>query len=76
MGVIKEFFKKRIFINCLVFSIPVSLLFMWRFTHLRNIPFFSATAWQIYLFFVVVDFLIFLFVFFILYWLSQRQQQD
>ena len=76
MGVIKEFFSKRIFINCLVFSIPISALFLWRFIHVQHIPFFSAVSGQIYLFFLIADFLIFLFVFFILYWLSKRPQRD
>ena len=76
MGLIKEFFKKRIFINCLVFSLPISLLFMWRFTYVNHIRFFSADAGQVYLFFVGADFLVFLFAFFILYWLSKRPQRD
>jgi hypothetical protein len=76
MSLFKEFFNKRVLINCLVFSMPVSLLFMWRFTHLRGIPFFSTVAAQIYSVFVVVDYLIILFVFLLLFWLSRRRQQQ
>jgi hypothetical protein len=76
MSLFKEFFNKRVLINCLVFSMPVSLLFMWRFTHLRGIPFFSTVAAQIYSVFVGVDYLIILFVFLLLFWLSRRRQQQ
>lgn len=76
MSTSSEFLNKRTAISCLVFSLPVSLLFMWRFTSLRGIPFFSADAWKIYGTFVVVDFLIFLLVFYILYRLSKRKQED
>ncbi|MCF8448619.1 MAG: hypothetical protein K9G49_02005 [Taibaiella sp.] len=75
MNLLKEFFVKRTLINCLVFALPVSLLFLWRFVSLRSIPFFSADALQIYLVFVVLDFLFILFVFFILFWLSKRKQE-
>lgn len=76
MSHVSEFFNKRVLINCLVFSLPVSLLFLWRFTSQRSIAFFSAEALQIYAFFVVVDYLVILFVFFFLYWLSRRRQID
>jgi len=73
VSIFKDFLNKRTAISCLVFSVPVSLLFMWRFTSIRHIPFFSADAWKIYAVFVVIDFFVFLFVFFVLYWLSKRQ---
>ena len=73
MSIFKEFLNKRTLVSCLVFSVPVSLLFMWRFTSIRNIPFFSADAWKIYAVFVAIDYLVFLLVFFVLYWLSKRQ---
>lgn len=75
MNLLKEFLSRRTLVNCLVFSLPVSLLFLWRFASLRSIPFFSADALQIYLVFVVIDFLFILFVFFILFWLSKRKQE-
>ncbi len=75
MSAIKEFFNRRVLVSCLVFSIPVSLLFMWRFTHLRGIPFFSGLAGKVYLVFLFIDYLIFLTVFYILFALSRRKQQ-
>ncbi|GAA4465122.1 hypothetical protein GCM10023093_16760 [Nemorincola caseinilytica] len=75
MPLLKEFFNRRVLVNCLVFALPLSLLFMWRFTHLRGIPFASAAAGKIYLAFVVVNYIILLLVFFTLYWLSRRRQQ-
>jgi hypothetical protein len=72
---LKEFFNKRVLVNCLVFALPLSLLFMWRFTHLRGIPFFSAQAGVVYMIFLTVDYFILLLVFFILYWLSSRKQE-
>ena len=76
MSLVKEFFNKRLFISCMVFSIPVSALFTWRYVHLREIAFFSGQAAKIYLVFVVADFLVFLLMFFILFWLSKRQQRQ
>jgi len=76
MGVAREFFNKRIFINSVVFSVPVSLLLLWRITHLKEIPFFSAVAGQVYLFLLATDAVLYLFIFFILYLLSKRTQKD
>jgi hypothetical protein len=76
MSIAKEFFNGRTLISSLIFSLPVSMLFMWRFTSLRHIPFMSADAWKIYAVFVTVNFVLFLFVFFILFWLSRRKQHD
>jgi len=73
---LKEFFNKRTLISCLLFSLPVSVLFVWRFTSLRHIPFFSSEGGKIYAVFVVVNYLLFLFMFFILFWLSKRRQHD
>ncbi len=73
---LKEFFNKRTLISCLIFSLPVSILFVWRFTSLRHIPFFSSEAAKIYAVFVLVNYLLFLFMFFILFWLSKRKQHD
>jgi len=73
---LKEFFNKRTLISCLIFSLPVSILFVWRFTSLRSIPFLSAEAGKIYVVFVVVNYLLFLLMFFILFWLSKRKQYD
>lgn len=76
MSIVKEFFNRRVLTNCLVFSLPVSLLFLWRFTSLRHLPMSSMLAGKIYLVFVVIDYVIILTVFFLLYWLSKRKQQD
>lgn len=74
MTLLKEFFNRRVLINSLVFALPLSLLFMWRFTHLRGIAFFSAQAGTIFCIFLVINYIILLFGFFILYWLSKRKQ--
>jgi hypothetical protein len=75
MTLFEEFFNKRTLINCLVFSLPVSLLFMGRFISQRHIPFFSVDAWKIYTIFVVIDYVIILAVFFVLFLLSKRKQE-
>jgi hypothetical protein len=75
-GLLRTFFNRRLFLNCIVFSVPVSLLMLMRITHINNIPFFSADAAQIYLFLVFCGFFIFLFILFVLHWLSKRPQED
>lgn len=75
MTPIKEFFNRRVLVNCMVFALPLSLLFMWRFTHLRHIPFFSADAAVIFMIFAAITYFILLMVFFTLYWLSRRKQE-
>ena len=76
MGMIKDVFNKRTLLNCIVFSLPASILFLWRFTYVKEIPFFSVLAAQVYLFFVAANFIIVLLVFIILHWLSNRPQKD
>lgn len=71
---LKEFFNKRVLVNSLVFALPLSLLFMWRFTNLRSIPFFSVEAGKVYIVFVVINYIVLLLGFFLLYWLSKRKQ--
>ena len=75
MTLLKEFFNRRVLVNCMVFAIPLSLLFMWRFTHLRSIPFFSKDAGLVFSMFFIVNYTILLVVFFLLYWLSKRKQE-
>jgi len=72
---LKEFFTREVLLKCLIFSMIVSLVLMWRFTHIRHLPFFSTEALQVYGIFVLIDFLILLFVFFLLFWLSKRKQE-
>lgn len=74
MTLLKEFFNRRTLINSLVFALPLSLLFMWRFTHLRGIAFFSAEAGAIFGTFFIINYIILLLGFFLLFWLSKRKQ--
>lgn len=69
----KQFFNKRTLTLCLVFSLLLSVLSMWRFTHSRGIPFFSAQAAKVYAVFVVIDYAIILLVFFIIFWQKNRK---
>ncbi len=70
---LKVFLNKRTLIGCLLFSALMSVLFMWRFTSNRHIPFFSAEAGKIYAAFVLIDYIIILAVFFLLFWLGKRK---
>lgn len=74
MSHLKEFFNKRVLINCLVFAVPMSLLFTWRYTHLRHIDVLSSAYAAAFCVFLVIVYTILLLVFFTLYWLSKRQQ--
>jgi len=74
MSHLKEFFNKRVLINCLVFAVPMSLLFTWRYTHLRHIGLFSSAYAATLCVFLVIVYTILLVVFFTLYWLSKRRQ--
>jgi hypothetical protein len=74
MSHLKEFFNKRVLINCLVFAVPMSLLFTWRYTHLRHIGAFSSAYFVAFGIFLAIVYLLLLVVFFTLYWLSKRQQ--
>ena len=76
MKLLKEFFKKEAILKCFVFALFVSLLFTGRLAYVKQIHFFSATTFQIYLVFSIISFIIFIFVFFVLFWLSKREQKD
>jgi hypothetical protein len=73
---LKAFFNKGTIIKCLVFSLFLSLPFMWRLTHLKGISFFSFQAFQVYLTFCAINFIIFLVVFFVLFWMAYKKQQQ
>jgi len=76
MKLLKEFFNKRVLINCLVFSVLASLLILLRVVFVKHIPFFSNVAMQVFVFLACVNFVLFRLVFFILFWLSQRRQEE
>ena|GEM_PF-2352084 len=76
MSLLKEFFNKRMMFNALVFDIPISVLFAWRHGHTRGIPFFSAQTADMYTVFLVINYVILLIIFFILFLMSRRPQKD
>ncbi len=73
MTPIQQFFNKRTLVGCLVFSLVMSLAFMWRFTNLRGIPFLSVQAAKIYAVFVLIDYVVILLVFFVLFLRKNRK---
>lgn len=75
MGIIRELFNRRILINCTIFSSFLSLLFMWRFIYVQHIPFFSKDAWQIFLFFMMLTFIVLRVFLFILYLLGRHEDR-
>ena len=75
MTLLKEFFSPRMLINCIVFSLPMSVLFMWRMVHVLHIPFFSAEAGQIYLIFAGMTFVLLRVLLFILFLLGRREEK-
>jgi len=72
MSVLREFFNGRIIINCILFALPISFLFMLRVIYVQDIPFFSMVAGKIFLYLVVMVFVLLRFFLFILYLLSRR----
>ena len=72
MSVLREFFNGRIIINCILFAMPISFLFMLRVIYVQDIPFLSMAASKIFLFLVVMVFVLLRFFLFILYLLSRR----
>lgn len=60
----------------LVFDVPLSLLFAWRFTSNRHFALFDATGMKIFASFLVIDYLIILLVFFIVFWMNSRKEQQ
>lgn len=70
-----ELFNRRVFTNALVFSAPVSMLILWRLIYSFHIAFFSADALEVFLSLTAICLVLYLSVFFMLYWLSQRKQE-
>jgi hypothetical protein len=52
------------------------VFFLWRYTHVENIDFFSAEAFGYYLQFVVINYLFILLVFFVLFLLGGRNRRE
>ncbi|MBC7555119.1 MAG: hypothetical protein H7257_14215 [Taibaiella sp.] len=75
MSKLKEFLSRTTLVNCFSFAVSISVLFAWRHTSTRQIPFFSLKAFQVYLSFVFVSFLVFLFIFFALYSFGKREER-
>lgn len=59
----------------LVFDVPLSLLFAWRFTSNRHIAFSDVLALKVFASFLVIDYIIILLVFFITFWMNSRKEQ-
>ena len=74
MKVLKEYFTWATTIKCFVFAMIVSLLYVMRFAFVKHVAFFSLVAFKTYIAFTIINFLLFLFVFFILFLLASRSQ--
>ena len=75
MKALKEFFNKETILKCFIFALIVSLMFTWRLTHVKNIPFFSADTFHVYLFFTAANFVVFMLMFLALFLLARRKQE-
>ena len=75
MVILREFFSGLILINCILFALPLSVLFTWRMVYVLHIPFFSADAGQIYLVFVGLTFVVLRIFLFLLYLLGRREER-
>ena len=75
MGLLREFFSGRILINCILFALPLSVLFTWRMVYVLHIPFFCVDAGQIYLVFVGLTFVVLRIFLFLLYLLGRREER-
>ncbi len=74
MAGIKGFFNKQTILNCLLFAAIISIPFVWKHTHSRHIPLFSAQSAQIYLSFVGISFIVFLLVFLVLFLMGRKEE--
>jgi hypothetical protein len=72
MSVVKEFLATRIKKNCAWYAIPMSVLFTWRYTHLRQIPFDSTT----YFVFLAATYTLFMIIFFVLFAIARKKAID
>lgn len=75
MKFLRLFFHKRALISSLVFSVPFTLLFAWRYTHLRSMPLFASEGISVFGVFFVVNYMILLTGFYLLAVLANRKQQ-
>jgi hypothetical protein len=76
MSALKEFLNPQIFINSLVFSLPVSLLVLLRASFIGDVELFSIDALQLYLALALILSILFIFIFFILFLLARRKPED
>jgi hypothetical protein len=76
MSLVREFLATRIKMNCAWYSIPMSVLFTWRYTHLRQIPFSGPTAAKMYFIFLAVTYILFMVVFFVLFAIARKKALD
>ncbi len=73
MSLLKEFLSTRTKLNCMWFAIPISILFTFRYTYTRQLPFFSAGAAIIYCVFIIFTYLFLMIGFFTLFALGKRK---
>ena len=71
---IRQFMQTRIKKNCAWYAIPMSIIFTWRFTHTRQIPFFSTTASKIYCLFLICTYLVLMLIFFLLFMFASNKK--
>ena len=75
MTPLREFFSRRILMNCMFFAVPMSVLFTLRMTYVMHIPFFSKEGGQAYLLFVALTFIALRLFLFVLYLLGSREEK-
>ena len=73
MNLIKDFLATRIKKNCAWYAIPISILFTWRYTHVRHIPFSSTASARLYFVFLALTYIVLMVVFFIMFAMANNQ---
>jgi len=75
MSMLKEFFSPRILINCLLFSVVISFVLLWRITYVKGMEIVSEEAAEIYLWLVIITFFVLRIISFLLYLLARREER-
>ena len=71
---LKELFNVRILINCLIFSLIIGGILLWRITYVRGMEMFSAESGEVYLYLVGISFVVLRVVMFVLYLFARREE--
>ncbi|MEI8278675.1 MAG: hypothetical protein WCG87_02860 [Bacteroidota bacterium] len=68
------FFTKKLLVFCLAADIPISILFNYRYTSQRLIPFFSKASLVLFSTFLLADYLVLLAIFLVIFWLGTQRK--